>query len=155
MGISDRGKGHGAPLGLPHDFNNIIVMNLDKCYKIIKCFRKRLKEENMATLVIHAPDYRVKDGAKSFEKVLGDGIGEGYAIGQKYISKLPKGSNVVLLRKDRNRKRAEGILVKLVPTTKTPQGIQRYDVHVEKWTKVPYKSEKLNRFGVAVIEGDC
>ena len=27
----------------------------------------------MTTLVIHAPDYRVKDGAKSFEAVLADG----------------------------------------------------------------------------------
>ena len=108
--------------------------------------------KKMATLIIHAPDYRVKDGAKSFEKVLADGIGEGYAIGQKYISKLPQGSKVVLLRKDRDKKRAEGTLVKLISTNRyTPQGIQRYDVHTKGLTVVPFKSERLNRFGVAII----
>jgi len=53
------------------------------------------------TLVIHAPDYRVKYGAKNFEAVLADGVGKGYAIYQKDISKLPPNSTVVLLRKDK------------------------------------------------------
>ena len=53
------------------------------------------------TLVIHAPDYSVKYGAKNFEAVLADGVGKGYAIYQKDISKLPPNSTVVLLRKDK------------------------------------------------------
>ena len=109
----------------------------------------------MTTLVIHAPDHRVKDSAKSFEAVLTDGIGEGYAIFQKDISRLCPDCTVVLLRKDKNKRRAEGRLVKLVRTNrKTPQGIWRYDVHSKDRKVVTYKSERLNRCGVAVI-GDC
>jgi len=108
------------------------------------------------TLVIHAPDYSVKYGAKNFEAVLADGVGKGYAIFQKDISKLPPNSTVVLLRKDKNKRRAEGLLVKLVPITKkSPQGIQRYDVHIKNLTVVPYKPEKLNRYGVAVFCSNC
>lgn len=109
----------------------------------------------MTTLVIHAPDGKAKKGEKSFEAVLADGVGVGYAISKKDKTKLLPGSTtVVLLRKDKNRRRAEGLLVELVLTTrKSPQGIHRYDVHFEKRTVVPYKSEKLNHFGVAVI--DC
>lgn len=110
----------------------------------------------MATLVIHAPYRRGKpETPTSFERFLKSGIGEGYAIYEKYISKLPEGSKVILLRKDRHKKRAEGVLVRLHPTHRyTPQGIRRYDVHIKGLTEVHYKPETLNRFGVAVI-GDC
>lgn len=105
----------------------------------------------MATLVIHAPDYRVKQGAKSFAAVLATGIGDGYAIFQRDIARLVPGSKVVLLRKDSNEQRAEGSLVKLVSNGKTtPQGIKRYDVHFSGGKVVQYKPERLNRFGVAV-----
>jgi len=107
----------------------------------------------MSTLVIHAPEAKVKKGSKSFEGIFKVGIGPGYAISQYDRSKLAPGSTVVLLRNDKNQRRAEGLLVRLVPSTKTPQGIQRYDVYFEKQTVAPYKPEKLNRFGVAVI--DC
>lgn len=104
------------------------------------------------TLVIHAPDYRVKHGEKSFEKTLATGVGDGYAISREDARIITPGLKVVLLRQDRNKRRAEGSLVKLVPTTsKTPQGIRRYDVHVKDWKVVSYKAERLNRFGVAVI----
>ena len=56
----------------------------------------------------------------------------------------------MLLSKD-ERKRAEGKLVRLVPTIKAGNGIQRYDVHVEGLRKVPYKPEDINRNGVAVL----
>ncbi len=112
----------------------------------------------MATLVIHAPDWRVKGSAKSFEAVLADGIGKGYAIYEKYTSKLITGSKVILLRNDKNQRRAEGYLIKLVNTCiKTDNGIWRYDVHIKGLTEVPYNykpAEKLNRCGVAVI-GNC
>jgi len=112
------------------------------------------KGGKITTLVIHAPDYRVKGGAKSFEAIFESGIGPGYAISQKDLSRLPPDSKVVLLRKDKNQKRAEGRLVKLVFTGGTiPQGIKRYDVHFNDRKLVPYKAERLNRFGVAVI--DC
>lgn len=106
----------------------------------------------MITLIIHAPDYRIKDGAQSFESTLSSCVGDGYAISKAYASILHPGSKIVLLRNDRNKSRAEGTLVKLVPTTnKTPQGIRRYDVHFRDPKVVPYKAERLNRFGVAVI----
>lgn len=109
----------------------------------------------MTTLVIHAPDYRVKNGEESFETILEKGRGKGYIIFPKDVSRLPLGSKVVLLRKDKNQKRAEGRLVNLPPTTKTSKGKQRYDVHFKDMKMVPYKPVRLNRFGVAVIEGDC
>lgn len=110
----------------------------------------------MITLVINAPWWR-KGGKPeepySWETYLKTGVGKGYAIRRKDASKLPSGSKVVLLRKDKNKQRAEGLLVNLVATTKTAQGLQRYDVYFEKQAVVTYKPEKLNRFGVAVI--DC
>ena len=79
--------------------------------------------KKLATLVIHAPEAKAKKGAKRFEDVLADGVGVEYAIPRKDISKLLPGSTVVLLRKDKNKRRAEGVLVKLALTTnKTPQG---------------------------------
>jgi len=107
----------------------------------------------MTTLVIHAPDYRVKNGGKSFEAILEDGIGPGYAIWDKWVKIIRSGLTVVLLRKDKNKKRAEGILDTLVGTNRYVNGVQRHDIHIKGLTIVPYKSEKLNRYGVAVI--DC
>jgi hypothetical protein len=61
------------------------------------------------------------------------------------------GCKVVLLSKDQ-KLRAEGEFVKLDPMTKTNNGIQRYDVHVKDFRSVPYKPERLNRNGVALID---
>ena len=111
----------------------------------------------MTILVIHAPDYAVKKGGKkSFEAVLADGIGEGYLIFPKEIEKLSPGSKVVLLRKDKNQKRAEGILVKLeqVYYRSLHRVQKRYDVHIQGLKEVTYKPEKLTRRGVALID-DC
>ena len=114
-----------------------------------------MKGGRMPTLVIHAPYSKGKPGTpNSFETYLNTGIGKGYAIFPKDVRRLPTGCKVVLLRKDKNRLRAEGLLARLVPAGITPQGIQRYDVYFEKLTVVPYgKPEKLNHFGVAVL--DC
>lgn len=108
----------------------------------------------MTTLVIHTPDYKVRNTwPKSFEKVLADGIGEGYGIYEKYISILTSDcKKVVLLRKDKNRKRAEGIFIKLEKTERQARpGIWRYNVHIKGLTEVYYKPEKLNRLGWAII----
>jgi hypothetical protein len=47
--------------------------------------------------------------------------------------------------------RAEGELTELIPKSKTGSGIQRYDVHIRNLKMVPYKPERLNRNGIAVI----
>jgi hypothetical protein len=108
----------------------------------------------MATLFIHAPDRAVKRGAKSFEAILEDGIGEGYAIWKKWAVKITPGWTVVLLRADKNKKRAEGILVRRIGTSHYVNGVQRYDVHIKGLTIVPFKKEvNFNYYGVAVI--DC
>ena len=73
-----------------------------------------------------------------------------YAINAKLFPRITLGGRVVLLCKDEPR-RAEGRLVKLVPTFKAGNGIQRYDVHIENLKMVPYKPESLNRNGVAAI----
>lgn len=106
----------------------------------------------MTMLIIHTPDNKVKGGAKSFEAVLEDGLGVGYAIFLGDISRLTPGVKVVLLRKDKRKRRAEGILNRLIPTNiYTSQGIRRYDVKINGLAEVTYKPEPLNRFGVAII----
>jgi hypothetical protein len=105
----------------------------------------------MRTLVINAPKAKVEQESKqSFESTLGSGVGDGYAIAGSLFAQLSAGCGVVLLDKDQ-RKRAEGTLVQLVPTEKTGNGIQRYDVHIKTLKIVPYSPESLNRNGVAVI----
>src|SRR5260221_5240962 len=99
----------------------------------------------MSTLVIHAPRSKVlDDGKRSFEKAFESSVGDEYAIYRNLYEQLRPGSCVVLLDKDQQL-RAEGSLVKLVPTSKTKNGIQRYDVHVQKLKRVAYKPEALNR----------
>lgn len=108
----------------------------------------------MRTLVIHAPDHAVKShGAQSFDQMVGTGVGPGYAISPADIAKLTiPGSRVVLLRKDKQKGRAEGSLVRIVPTgAYTSNGRQRHDVHVEGFRRVTYESERLNRCGYAII----
>ncbi|MCK4795359.1 MAG: hypothetical protein KAV87_67140 [Desulfobacteraceae bacterium] len=116
--------------------------------------------KKMATLVIHAPDYKVKQGGMSFKAVLAGGIGPGYAIYKSCISQLTiPGSKVVVLRNNKigpphKRERAEGKLVKLQSTgVFAKNGVQRNDVYFGDWKKVDYAPENLNHCGVAVI--DC
>ena len=106
----------------------------------------------MPTLVIHAPDRRAREGATSFEQILGIGIGDGYAIWPEYVSRLAEGCSIVLLRKDRNKRRAEGRFVKLDGTGRFINGVERYNVHFRDMREVSYKPERLNRFGVALID---
>lgn len=118
----------------------------------------------MPSLVIHAPEYQVREGAKTFEDTFQTGIGEAYALNSTIIRQvfpvgermIRPGWRVVLLCKDRKR-RAEGDLVRLEPATKdgrpwfTKNHIRRYDVYVKNFVMVPYRPEALNRNGVAVI----
>ena len=90
------------------------------------------------------------------------GIGKAYALNSTILRQvLPEGMirpgwRVVLLCKDRKH-RAEGELVNLEPAIKdgrpwfTKNHIRRYDVYVENFEMVQYRSEALNRNGVAVI----
>jgi hypothetical protein len=105
----------------------------------------------MSTLVINAPKAKViQESKQSFEATFASGVGDGYAIAKSLFGQVSTGSGVVLLDKDQE-KRAEGTLVQLVPTEKTGNGIQRYNVHIRNLKMVPYKPESLNRNGVAVI----
>src|SRR5258708_6639858 len=107
----------------------------------------------MCTLVIHAPQWKENEkDAKSFRQILSSGVGGGYAIADNLRKKLYPGCRVVLLCAAR-RQRAEGTLQKLVESGSTRSGMKRYDVHIEDFrTLDPYKHERLNRQGVAVIE---
>jgi hypothetical protein len=109
------------------------------------------KEKRPMTLVIHAPKEKVvTEQKRSFQRTLATGIGDEYAIYADLYPQICVGCRVVVLSKD-ERRRAEGTLVKLVPTCKTKNGIQRYDVYIKDLKEVNYKSERLNRCGVAVI----
>lgn len=104
----------------------------------------------MPQLIINAPKQMVNsEDKRSFEQSLATGIGSGYAIAYNLWLQCRPGCSVVLLSKDEG-KRAEGTLAELVPTEKAGNGIQRYDVYIEGLRRVPYKSEALNRNGVAV-----
>jgi len=119
----------------------------------------------MPSLVIHAPEYQLaREDTKSFDDIFRTGIGKGYALNSTILRQVfPEGMihpgwRVVLLCKDRGReRRAEGELVRLEPAIKdgrpwfTKNRIRRYDVYVENFEMVPYKSEALNKNGVAVI----
>jgi len=73
----------------------------------------------MATLIIHAPKAMVEQEQKSFESTFASGVGEGYAIPKAIRARLAPGCMVVVLCKDvKPQRRAEGTLVKLVPTNK-------------------------------------
>jgi hypothetical protein len=115
-------------------------------------FDQRLKETMpLPTLIIHTPSWRTdEDGARSYEQVMSDKVGVGYAIPQAKRELLTPGCKVVLLCKDK-AKRAEGTLRKLEPVGKTLSGMQRYDVQIDGLREVPYRSENLGRTGVAVL----
>jgi hypothetical protein len=105
----------------------------------------------MAALVIHAPKEKNQTESKrSFDTTFKSGIGDGYAIWKSLASQITPNCKVIVLSKD-ERKRAEGVLVKLVPVEKTASGIQRYDVKMRDLKMVPFKDERLNRNGVAVL----
>ena len=112
----------------------------------------------MTTLVIHAPSGKKTASGKqktSFAIVLRTGIGPDYAICERGVKNLPRGSQVVLLDK-RKKQRAEGRLVELHPTGKyIRQGVQRYNVEFEHAdASVHYRSEVLNYCGIAVYDTD-
>jgi hypothetical protein len=111
-----------------------------------------IKEVNMPCLVINAPQNQVdQNNKKSFEETLKSGLAEGYAINSNLFKQVYPGCGVVLLSKDLKR-RAKGKLVRLNPTYKTKNGIQRYNVVIKNLKEaISYKSERLNRNGVTVI----
>ena len=104
----------------------------------------------MSTLVIHTPQRRVADGARSFEQVFQSGLGPGYGLTDE-MAQLPPETDVVLLRKDKMKSRTEGKLVRVTPTGSMAAWRKRYDVHVKEWTKVPYKPEPLDHWGVNLL----
>src|SRR5947207_7849789 len=93
------------------------------------------------TLVINAPRWRaVRDGARSFQATFDSGVGRGYALTRAIHQGCASGCRVVLLSKD-ERRRAEGVLLELVRTEKTDNGLWRYDVHVRGFKEVTYQPE--------------
>jgi hypothetical protein len=101
-------------------------------------------------LVLNAPHSRFKGEGETFEEMSLSGIARGYIISEGQLAQLSTGCDVVLLDKEKG-KRAEGRLKELEKKEKAGNGQQRYDVHFEDGKQVPYKSESLNRNGVAVI----
>ena len=112
--------------------------------------RRRLYYREEGSFRANAPKQMVNsEDKRSFEQTLATGIGRGYAIAHNLWLLCRPGCSVVLLSKDEG-KRAEGTLLKLVPTEKAGNGIQRYDVHIDGLRPAPYQPEALNRNGVAV-----
>ena len=112
-----------------------------------------MKAQNLPALIIHAPHYQVAaNNRRSYEKILESGIGTGYAISRTESGRIEKGCKVILLRQDRNRRRAEGTLVCLKSTGQMAgNGIPRYNVEIKGLKECAYVAEALNRRGVNVI----
>ncbi len=105
----------------------------------------------MPKLIIHAPSWAARAHSRqNYSTVLRTQVGHDYAINLKLHARVTSGCKVVVLDKN-TLKRAEGVLVRLAPTRKTANGIQRYDVIMKDLVSVAYKPEKLNRCGIAVL----
>jgi len=117
----------------------------------IEALARQFRIFPMPTLVIHAPkDKAQPENSRSFETIFMLGVGDGYAIPHNLFAQLSPGCGVVLLNKV-SEKRAEGNLVKLVQTGKIDNDVGIYDVHFDNIKMVPYKTERLDKNGVAVI----
>ncbi len=115
--------------------------------------------ERMPTLVINAPKYQAEKNLKrSFSKTISTGIGDDYALNKKILSGLKRAKSsgtvitVIVLDKS-TRKKATGILDKIVATGNvTGNFVFRFNIYISKLKTCPhYKSESLNRNGVALI----
>ena len=105
----------------------------------------------MTRLILHAPKRTTQaDEKRSFDRIVATGIGEGYILSRRERELCYPGCQVVILSKD-ERRRAEGICVKIIPTYKANNYQQRYDIYISMINIVPYHNESLNRNGVAVI----
>lgn len=117
------------------------------------------------TLILSTPWYKKDEAGRSsgkpgekysFETYMQTTEGQGYALSQREVNKLGPGSKVVLLRNDRQKRRAEGIIISLIKTDKkTPQGIWRYNVKFRDIKEVEYiykPFEKVTRHGIRVID---
>lgn len=105
----------------------------------------------MYALVLNAPKLQENQkDKKSFQDTMATGIGNGYALNKNILSKIQIGCKVILLSKDQ-KLRAEGILEELIPTVKTSNHIQRFDVKIKNLHEIKYKDEKLNRNGVNIV----
>lgn len=105
------------------------------------------------TLVIGAPQRMVTSGDdfSSFERMFMSGVGPTYIISDSEREQLPIGCKVVILD-NVYEKRAEAQLTGFSKAEMAGNGQQRYNVHFVNPKMVPYKKERLNRSGVAVID---
>ena len=111
------------------------------------------KKAHMSTLVIHTPPSEVRQNQKrSFHQTIETGVGRGYALNSRIYEQVSSGAPVVVICKA-HKKQAEGLIRQLVPTEKTGNGIQRYDVVIVGLHITPFThgATKLNRNGVAVV----
>lgn len=104
-------------------------------------------------LVISAPHSKSVSGYdfRSFEGIFSSGIGPTYIISDDDREQLPTGSKVVIINNE-DEKRAEAQLTEFKFAEMAANGQARYDVHLVNPKMVPYKKERLNRNGVAIID---
>jgi hypothetical protein len=102
----------------------------------------------MPTLIINAPSY--KKSKRSFSKTISTGIGNDYALNSKIYAGATKAKNVIVLDKT-HKKKATGVIVGIVLTGNMAGNIPRYNISMSNLKPRPYKSESLNRNGVALI----
>lgn len=88
---------------------------------------------------------------RDFYTILQNGVGSDYGIYRSLIGQIHAGDKVVVFDRDR-RLQAEGVVASVVPTSKSPQGVQRYDIRIRNLATVSYSAPpRVNRFGVAVL----
>ncbi len=104
-------------------------------------------------LAISAPHSKAVSGYgfRSFEKIFSSGIGPTYIISDYDRGQLAPGSKLIILDDDQE-KRAESELTGFSFAEMAGNGQARYNVHHANPKMVPYKKERLNRNGVAIID---
>jgi hypothetical protein len=104
-------------------------------------------------LVINAPHSKSVSGYdfRSFEKIFSSGVGPTYIVSDYDREQLPAGSKVIIIDNE-YEKRAEAQLAEFTFAEMAGNGQARYDVHLVNPKMVPYKKERLNRNGVAIVD---
>ena len=108
----------------------------------------------MTTITISAPKSQSALGKKSFDDILLDGIGEGYAIGKQLRSRIKTGDTVVVICKSDSKVRcAKGKLKKISENgNATRNGILRHDLEIQGLKECSQCEGSINRHGVSVVQ---
>jgi len=108
----------------------------------------------LARLVLLAPKRRAD--ATTFEYMVQAGVCDGYAFTKAQLAQVKVGDQVALLRRDGDRRRADGMIAAIVPSQqgRAKNGLTRFDVKIKGFAEVPSAPDTFGKFprtGVKVL----